>query len=295
MVDAVRVAAPESTMKLTLKRILVPIDFSPPSDTALALASSYAETFGAALDLVHVMHITKNLLGGGSFVWSEEYARDLEKAALVELTPRLEALRKANIVCTHTLLRGEPHVELAKHAGNGHDMIIMGTHGTTGLAHALLGSVAERVVQHATCPVLVVPPPPGALPARPPAGRDASLPTSLTHDPRKAFAGRVEFHTESAFQTLQIIETEAARRAASLPGLFPDFFCSGCLESQIPAHINKRQYRPSCIYSTAGGATMGSRWGRGPRGTCRAEAAAFPITNQTSKWGSHGHSHPAGR
>jgi nucleotide-binding universal stress UspA family protein len=62
------------------------------------------------------------------------------------------------LACESAVLVGRPDNEIvARAAATGADLIVMGTHGRSGLAHALLGSIAERVVQHAPCPVLIVP------------------------------------------------------------------------------------------------------------------------------------------
>ena len=67
-------------------------------------------------------------------------------------------MRAAGLRCETAMLVGRPDAEIvARATATGAELIVMGTHGRSGLAHALLGSVAERVVQHAPCPVLIVP------------------------------------------------------------------------------------------------------------------------------------------
>ncbi len=142
---------------LELRKILVPMDFSPASDRALALAKELAKGAGPAhLILVHAYYVPieleQFLIQQGNPVLerlSETVTKDLEKI--------LTGLQDAGISSEYVANRGAPErliVELAKqkHA----DLIVMGTHGRRGLTHMLLGSVAERVVRTAECAVLTV-------------------------------------------------------------------------------------------------------------------------------------------
>ncbi len=141
---------------LGLKRVLVPVDFSVPSQQAVAYASRLAARFQAALLLVHVTelpYVDPSV--------TEIDTRAIEAAArqsAQEQLARVEAaLRAAGLSVTTALLTGSPWHEIADYAGQqAVDLIVAGTHGYTGLKHALLGSTAERIVRHAPCPVLVV-------------------------------------------------------------------------------------------------------------------------------------------
>jgi nucleotide-binding universal stress UspA family protein len=143
---------------IALTRILVPTDFSAPSDVALRYAVSLAGAFGAQLHLLHVVEREQQ--------WAAELAavaaidvdaenRARSDAGLAELLTREERERYAATLVT---LTGAPFVEIVRYARReAIDLIVMGTHGRGAIAHLLVGSVAENVVRKAPCPVLTVP------------------------------------------------------------------------------------------------------------------------------------------
>jgi nucleotide-binding universal stress UspA family protein len=131
-------------------RILVPTDFSSPSESALAYARTMAEKFDAAL---HLLHIAENpflrAVSGDR--------RSREEAAARWLQDRLTDVDRRRGAVTIVEQSDEPASEILRYArANNIDLIVMGTHGRTGLARAALGSVAETVVRTASCPVLTV-------------------------------------------------------------------------------------------------------------------------------------------
>lgn len=134
------------------QRILCPIDFSVPGTAALDVASKLARQTQAKLYLVHVEEnpavVNPGLFGGlppSSWRDSHELALTLPTATEV----RFE----------HDLLLGDPATEIVRFAEEHDvDLIVMGTHGHSGVLRALLGSVAEHVVRHATVPVLTLKP-----------------------------------------------------------------------------------------------------------------------------------------
>lgn len=142
-------------------RILVPTDFSAQSDAALATAKELATRFGASLHLVHVLEdpyavaaYSADALGyvppGIKDAWQHEAEKHLDAL----LTPSERTGFRAT---TTVLFSGSAAREIVEHAQNNYvDLIVMGTHGRGGFAHLLMGSVAERVVRTATCPVLTV-------------------------------------------------------------------------------------------------------------------------------------------
>ena len=143
-----------------LKRILVPTDFSDPSEEALKIAMAFGKSFGATLDLLHVAVEAAYPLPPPIDVASLpiDIGPALDRAA--EGLAAAEArVRAAGVSCESTTLVGRADQEIVERArATAADLIIMGTHGRSGLAHALLGSNTARVVQHAPCPILVVPP-----------------------------------------------------------------------------------------------------------------------------------------
>ena len=139
-----------------IRRILVGVDFSPPSDGALELAIEMALRHEAELTLLHVYQ-----LPGFAFPETVVPAPPELLDRMVEdnrrhLETLAERARAAGVKTTVELLPGAPFVELVRRGREGFDLIVVGTHGRTGLRHALLGSVAEKVVRKSTVPVLTV-------------------------------------------------------------------------------------------------------------------------------------------
>jgi len=142
---------------LQLERILVPIDFSECSLYALSLALSFAERFQAQVLLLHVVEPTmypENHIGLSAAF--DEANQSLVTAAREELEGL--ARKHATSLPIETLVRiGHAHSEITDTANAlGSNLIIISTHGYTGLKHVLLGSTAEKVIRNAHCPVLTV-------------------------------------------------------------------------------------------------------------------------------------------
>jgi nucleotide-binding universal stress UspA family protein len=147
-------------MVLRPKRILWPTDFSPESRKASDYVRSFGEVFGSDIHIVHVSD--PEIVPPPGFPSLPKELRDQAHAKTMEtVSAHLdqlvdEAFPDDRKVSTH-ILTGRAWFEICKYAKeSGADLIIIATHGWTGLRHILMGSVAERVVQHAFCPVLVV-------------------------------------------------------------------------------------------------------------------------------------------
>ena len=139
-----------------LRSILVPLDFSEPAEKALRYAVAFGRRLEARITLLHVRQLPYYLAEPG-FVPAAMPVDDPPEA----VTQRLEADARRLVppeILERTLLRvGAPFDEICKAAAElNTDLIILSTHGYTGLKHVLMGSTAERVVRHAPCPVLVV-------------------------------------------------------------------------------------------------------------------------------------------
>lgn len=142
---------------LNVARILVPTDFSPNSLKALACAKEIARKFGSEVVVVHVVEppvypVTLDVGAVGAPDLSAEIDRYVEEqlARLVQEHARDVKLRPVR-------RRGAPFEQiLAAAAAEKADLILIATHGYTGLKHVLLGSTAEKVIRKAACPVLVV-------------------------------------------------------------------------------------------------------------------------------------------
>jgi universal stress protein A len=138
-----------------LRRILHPTDFSPASRPALARAVALAKASRGRLTVLHVVSRAV------PYVRELHLREQLRAAIRDEAQRRLDALlskaKEARVSAEGVLVEGEPHREIVRVATSRHaDVIVMGTHGRTGLSRFLMGSVATRVLREAPCPVLTV-------------------------------------------------------------------------------------------------------------------------------------------
>lgn len=145
-----------------LNRILVPVDFSDCSRAALDYAETLSKTFSATVDLIHVWevppYIPPEAMVGVPGHDTQTLADVAHGSAEKEMRRFVKELEDEGVKVERTLLdSGDPGRTIVEVAEKEHyDMIVLGTHGRTGLSHLLMGSVAERVVRHAPCPVLTV-------------------------------------------------------------------------------------------------------------------------------------------
>jgi nucleotide-binding universal stress UspA family protein len=138
---------------MQLEKIMVPVDFSPSDEPALRYATSLARDGGATLLIVHAEE-PPMAYGAGEFYVG---AADIETSDAI--AARLEAILPPDtaVPYTHRLLTGEPAHQIVTLASEEHvDLIVMGTHGRSGLMRLLMGSVAESVVRLAPCPVFTL-------------------------------------------------------------------------------------------------------------------------------------------
>ena len=144
-------------LQFHIGRILVPVDFSEHSQKALRYALAFASQFGAEVALVHVV---EQMVYPGDWMYPPLAVTDFAMEKREQVIARLRALDAGSGVKTQHVVRlgraWQEVVEIAKEMKS--DLIILATHGYTGLKHALLGSVAEKIVRHAPCPVLSVHP-----------------------------------------------------------------------------------------------------------------------------------------
>ena len=143
----------------SIKRIVVATDFSDLSADAVDTAVAFAKDSGATLDLVHVATELSYAMPPPMDVLSVPIDMpSVVAAASTRLAVEEDRVRALGVVCEGNVLVGRADAEIVDHADKTKsDLIIIGTHGRRGLGHALLGSVAEKIVQHAHCPVLSVP------------------------------------------------------------------------------------------------------------------------------------------
>jgi nucleotide-binding universal stress UspA family protein len=142
---------------MIVQHVLVPIDFSATADQALAYAIALAQQLQARLTLLHVLDITPVTMDEMTSGVVTTYLDDLETDAQHLLQASRERVQRVGLQAESLLVQGTPTQTIVDTASEqGVDLIIMGTHGRTGLAHVFLGSVAEHVVRQGPCPVLVV-------------------------------------------------------------------------------------------------------------------------------------------
>lgn len=136
------------------RHILCPTDFSDPARHAIAAAAEFAERGGAGIMLLHVAELPA-VYAGDPFL---AYYRELEKRTGAMLDKAASELRAKTQVPVATRARvGHPGAQILEEleADRSYDLVVVGSHGHTGIARALLGSVAEKVARQAHCPVLV--------------------------------------------------------------------------------------------------------------------------------------------
>ena len=148
---------------MAIRQILVPVDYSECSSAALAAAGLLAKTLGASLDLVHVWDRPLDLSDDVRVHQPSGESRSLldmiRENAELELAAFMKEVRiPEGVPVTQRLLAGNPAATiLAELSAGHHDLLVIGTHGRTGLRHLLLGSVAEKLVRLSPVPVLTVP------------------------------------------------------------------------------------------------------------------------------------------
>ncbi len=144
---------------MTPKHFLIPHDFSPYADQAVSYAIDLAKALHANVTLLHIIQSLPLAVGIGdaSAALADSYLQDLENTANQSMEEARRRVKQAGLQCDAIVLHGVPFQTIIEVAGDKHiDLIIMGTHGRTGLTHVLMGSVAEKVVRLAPCPVLVI-------------------------------------------------------------------------------------------------------------------------------------------
>jgi nucleotide-binding universal stress UspA family protein len=141
----------------TMKKLLVAVDLSEPSKEVIETAMRLALAVDGSIELVHVREPYVYALAG-QYGPSPEQEQSLVTWIDRTLAEASDRLNHARVPCVTTSLYGSPAREIVAHAEKiGADLIVVGTHGRGGITHAVLGSVAERIVQKAKRPVLTVP------------------------------------------------------------------------------------------------------------------------------------------
>lgn len=143
---------------MQLRTIVVPIDFSPAAGDAKEWAIDLARRYGASLIVAHVVEpVAWPVSPEGLMLAPADVLATTRRELDTSLADACAAIQKSGIPAQAALLDGTPAAEIAALARRSDaDLIVMGTHGRRGVSHALLGSVAEKVLRTAPCPVLTV-------------------------------------------------------------------------------------------------------------------------------------------
>jgi nucleotide-binding universal stress UspA family protein len=154
--------AKEEAAMIKFKKILYPTDFSESSLEALRYAVSLAKDYKAKLILMHVINeqIFSEGLNLPRVSAPEALGQEMEAEAGRQLRMLIPADQRQGLDSEMVIRSGMPFLEVIRYAeANGVDLIVIGTHGRSGMEHIIFGSTAEKVLRKATCPVLSVRPP----------------------------------------------------------------------------------------------------------------------------------------
>jgi len=143
---------------IKISRILAPVDFSTGSEASVEYAAALAQALQARVTLLHVYpmpDLMSGIVPGADNAADAERDRTFAQEWLDKL--RVETQKNRGIEIDSVLVHGSAAREIISFSSSGgFDMVVMGTHGRTGLRHVLMGSVAEQVVRRARCPILTI-------------------------------------------------------------------------------------------------------------------------------------------
>jgi len=144
-------------MSIQIRTILVPLDFSDHAPAILEWAAHLAKEHGSRLVLLHAYHLPVEFQQLEGAYLPQDFWSNVKGEAQQTLDRHAEDLRGRGFEAEALVREGYPATAIEEEAERlGADLIVIGTHGLSGLKHLLLGSIAERVVQKAPCPVLTV-------------------------------------------------------------------------------------------------------------------------------------------
>jgi len=144
-------------MSIAIRRILIPLDFSHHAEAILEWGAHLAKEHGSQVILVHAYHLPVEFQQLEGAYLPPDFWTNVKTEAQQVLERHAERLRAQGVAVETVVREGYPATVIQEEAEEQHaDLIVIGTRGLSGLKHLLLGSVAERVVQKAPCPVLTV-------------------------------------------------------------------------------------------------------------------------------------------
>ncbi len=145
------------TDPIQVRHVLVPVDFSEHAGPVLDWAAHLAEEHSARVTLLHAYHLPVEFQQLEGAYLPPEFWTQVKAEAEQSLETRAAELRERGLQVEVVVREGYPATVIQEEAvASGADLIVIGTKGLGGIKHLLLGSIAERVVQHAPCPVLTV-------------------------------------------------------------------------------------------------------------------------------------------
>lgn len=143
---------------MKLDRILCAVDFSPTSDLAAEYAVELAERVGASVYFFHAWEIPVYAVPDGALAFGVDVMMRVDESMQKQLESLMAKFAGRAVKLEGHVAQGAPAFEVCRRAVEAHaDLVVVGTHGRTGLAHVVLGSVAERVIRSSPVPVLTVP------------------------------------------------------------------------------------------------------------------------------------------
>jgi nucleotide-binding universal stress UspA family protein len=144
-------------LAIQIRRILVPIDFSETATVVVDWAAHLAQQHGSEVTLLHAYHLPVEFQQLEGAYLPADFWANVKEEAQRSLAAAAKGLREQGIQVQELVREGYPATVIEDEAARLEaDLIVIGTHGLSGLKHLLLGSIAERVVQKASCPVLTV-------------------------------------------------------------------------------------------------------------------------------------------
>ncbi len=142
---------------MKIQKILVPMDFSAHSGKAVETAVEFAKAFSAELHLLHAYSLPVGVVGPYDYQIPANVLGEMRDSAARRVDEEVKKLKDQGVDASGMITEGVPTQAIVDAAEQiGANLIVMGTRGLTGLKHVVLGSVAERTIRHAPCPVLTV-------------------------------------------------------------------------------------------------------------------------------------------
>jgi nucleotide-binding universal stress UspA family protein len=142
---------------LQLETLLVPTDFSADAETALNEAISLAKSLGSRIHLIHIYHLPAYAAAPWGYSYPTDLFTEVRQHVAARMAEEQKRVEAEGISTSTEVVEGAPSESIVECAGRiGADLIVMGTRGLTGIKHVVLGSVAERTLRHAPCPVMTV-------------------------------------------------------------------------------------------------------------------------------------------